>query len=471
MGNFFGNNNPNTFTGTADLDNMFGQGNNDILRGKVGDDRLNGGLGHDLLDGGTGNDTADYSSGKFAGFNFHGASAGVGVKVNLGLVGQQNTVGAGSDTLISIENVIGTNFADTLTGNGGNNVLLGLGGVDKLFGGGGTDILNGGSSNDTLNGGAGSDTAFYADETAGVKVNLQLQGVQQNTVGAGLDTLVSIENIIGTTFSDTLTGNGGDNRLRGLAGNDHLIGHGGNDTLNGGLGDDILDGGSGNDTADYSTATAGVTVSLVEEDGQATGGAGIDTLVSIKNVIGSKFNDTLSAFLQEGTLDGGGGNDLLEADLFLGTLNGGAGNDTLRAVECGGILNGGDGNDRLRAEGFDGTLNGGAGNDTIEVNVISIVDSIATVNGGAGADRINLGHDDKVICDYNSVSDSPTGAGRDVITGFDGASGDRIDLTNIPVTNLSYVGGILNINTDFDAAVEMQIQLIGAPPVLPYIIT
>src|SRR6185437_11574059 len=112
----------------------------------------------------------------------------------------QNTVGAGIDTLTNFENLTGTAFNDTLTGDGGANILNGLDG------------------NDTLKGGAGgSDTASYEiGATAGVKVSLAI-ATAQNTVGAGTDTLFNFENLTGTGFNDTLTGDGGANILTGLA--------------------------------------------------------------------------------------------------------------------------------------------------------------------------------------------------------------------------------------------------------------
>ena len=62
------------------------------------------------------------------------------------------------DTLISIENVTGTNFNDSLVGDGGNNFLQGAGGVDFLDGGAGNDILNGGAGNETnIKGNIGND--------------------------------------------------------------------------------------------------------------------------------------------------------------------------------------------------------------------------------------------------------------------------------------------------------------------------
>ncbi|WP_373467070.1 DUF5801 repeats-in-toxin domain-containing protein [Metapseudomonas otitidis] len=143
--------------------------------------------------------------------------------------------GNNSDNLL----VDGLAGGHTLNGNGGNDVLLGNDGDDTLNGGSGNDLLVGGSGNDNLDGGSGTDTAGYQDATAGVNVSLGISG-QQNTGGAGLDTLVNIENLTGSNFNDTLTGNSGANVLSGLAGNDTLIGAGGNDTLTGGDGADTF---------------------------------------------------------------------------------------------------------------------------------------------------------------------------------------------------------------------------------------
>ncbi|WP_307942307.1 retention module-containing protein [Pseudomonas mosselii] len=134
-----------------------------------------------------------------------------------------------------------------LHGGAGNDVLVAGAGNNSLYGGDGDDLLIGGPGNDLLDGGPGNDTASYARATSGVTVDLSHVG-QQNTVGAGLDTLTGIENLIGSDYNDTLTGNDGDNLLNGGAGNDVLRGGAGNDILIGGRGDDTLTGGSGNDT-------------------------------------------------------------------------------------------------------------------------------------------------------------------------------------------------------------------------------
>ncbi|WP_460098059.1 retention module-containing protein [Pseudomonas sp. H3_C08] len=131
-----------------------GSGNNE-LHGGAGNDLLYSGPGNDLLDGGTGIDTASY------------AHATAGVTVNLGLLGAQNTVGAGTDTLTGIENLVGSNFNDTLTGDNNNNVINGGLGNDILNGGGGDDLLIGGMGNNTMTGGAGADTFQWLKGNSG----------------------------------------------------------------------------------------------------------------------------------------------------------------------------------------------------------------------------------------------------------------------------------------------------------------
>ncbi|KAB2863023.1 MAG: calcium-binding protein, partial [Bauldia sp.] len=240
----------------AGNDAIDGGAGDDILDGGAGNDTLLGGAGRDTLIGGTGNDTlnggADVDTASYA-------AATSAVTVNLATTAAQNTGGGGTDTLNSIENVTGSNFNDTLTGNSGDN---------RLEGGAGNDTLSGALGDDVLDGGAGTDTASYASATSAVAVSLAITGAQ-NTGGAGIDTLIGIENLTGSGFDDALTGDAGNNALRGGAGNDALIGGAGNDTL---------DGGSGTDTASYASAASAVAVSLATTSAQNTGGAGTDTL-------------------------------------------------------------------------------------------------------------------------------------------------------------------------------------------------
>jgi hypothetical protein len=98
----------------------------------------------------------------------------------------------------------GTNSGDSLYGTAAADVINGLNGNDTLKGFGGADRLDGG---------AGIDTVFYGDSTAGVGINLATgRGVGGSAEG---DTLISIENVFGSNFNDTLTGTSGANQLHG----------------------------------------------------------------------------------------------------------------------------------------------------------------------------------------------------------------------------------------------------------------
>ena len=161
---------------------------------------------------------------------------------------------------------------NTVTGNSGNNQLDGAAGNDILIGGAGNDTLLGSGGNDSLDGGAGNDTYLFtlatlgndiirdasgtdtisfagAAATLGATVNLGLT-TAQTVVGTTQITLTAvdaIENAIGGSGNDRLTGNALNNTLTGGAGNDSLTGGAGDDTLVGGLGTDSLVGGAGND--------------------------------------------------------------------------------------------------------------------------------------------------------------------------------------------------------------------------------
>ena len=356
---------------------------NDVLLGNAGDDTLDGGLGDDLLSGGTGNDTLDGGDGIDEVDYFDSAT---GVTVDLGNATASDGLG-GTDTILNIEDVHGSDFDDVITGDGnanvlegefGNDVLDGGGGDDKVFGdegddvltggfgndvlgaGAGDDVLTGGLGNDVLDGGAGTDTASYAAAASSVTVDL----AAGTATGEGSDTLSNIESASGSDFDDALTGDGGGNALAGAGGNDVLTGAAGNDALEGGAGDDVLAGGGGNDaldggdgvdTASYTDAAGAVTVSLDTSAAQNVGGGeGTDTLVNIEGVAGSGFGDTLTGGSGDDTLRGLGGDDV---------LSGGAGND---------VIEGGAGNDQIE---------GGAGTDTAD---FSTAGSAVTVDLSAG---------------------------------------------------------------------------------------
>ena len=174
-----------------------------------------------------------------------------------------------------------------------NDNLSGSAGNDMLFGGSGDDTLEGGEGADTLMGGKGSDFASYAGSAGAVKVNLET-GLAQGADAEG-DSLRGIENLIGSAFGDTLTGDDNDNILQP------------------GAGDDSVDGSGGSDTVSYAETTLGVVVDLTLGTDQATGAEiGTDDLTSIENIIGGSGDDTLIGGAGDNILTGGAGDDQFE---------------------------------------------------------------------------------------------------------------------------------------------------------------
>ncbi|MDO5356585.1 MAG: Ig-like domain-containing protein, partial [Conchiformibius sp.] len=165
-----------------------------------------------------------------------------------------------------------------------------------------------------------------------------------------------IENLIGSSYDDTLTGNLADNAIYGGIGADTISGGAGNDWLDGGADNDTLIGGTGNDTY-----IVGESDDIVrEEQNQGT-----------DQVYSSADTYTLSAFVENlsllGSAQTGIGNDqdnIITGNNADNTLSGGGGNDTLYGGKGDDVLDGGKGNDRLGGgEGRD-RLTGGEGADT-----------------------------------------------------------------------------------------------------------
>ena len=453
MPTFNGTPGDDTIAGTNLNDEINGLGGNDQLLGLEGNDIIDGGTGHDFLRGDDGNDILsggdddDYLRGGEgddfidggAGFDrvaFVGAAAGITVDLNIQGVAQDT--GVGLDTLNNIEHASGTPFADTLIGNGGDNWLWGENGDDSFSAGGGNDLVEAGPGNVTADGGSGTDSfsvwANNEDPGADVTVSLLLQGAAQAT-GIGSMFLTGFENLSGSVRGDTLIGDGGVNvlagdvgndTLRGDAGNDILYGDGriivdthstgtsgpivtytdvsllpfglvaGDDVLEGGDGDDTLDGGGGSDSASYASATGAVQVDLTF--GFASGAAGDDTLVSIENFLGSAFDDFARGSAGANTLAGFGGHDF---------MRGMDGND---------IMKGGDGDDYLDGGLGDDVLDGGAGLDRVTyapsatggVTVDLNIQGVAQATGQGNDTLIDIEHASGTI--FNDVI---TGNGGD----------------------------------------------------------
>ena len=436
-------------------DIIFGDAGNDILNGGDGDDVFEGGLGLDSYDGGAGFDTAH--------FGYSIADWVVDLSLGTAHTLANATV---DESLISIEGVVTGSGNDTLRGNIARNILTSGSGTDLLLGGEGDDELDGGSGNDTLNGGLGndlliggagadaleggdgSDTVDYSTSAAGVLVSL-LSGTASGGDAQG-DTLLSIEHVTGSLFSDNLAGNSAGNTLVGLGGNDVLDGGDGDDWIEGGAGADQIIGGLGLDYASYSTSGSGVTVSLLTGAGMG-GDAQGDTLSGIERLYGSAFVDTFIGSAQDNYLYGLGGNDILDGGTGVDTMIGGLGDDTYYVDAAGDVVTelAGEGTDTinssvtltnrvnverliltgtvainatgldtqadiltgnsvdntLAALGGNDVLDGGAGNDWID--------------GGAGADQIIGG----LGLDYASYSTSGSGVSVSLLTGA-GTGGD-----------------------------------------------
>ncbi len=184
----------------------------------------------------------------------------------------------------------------------------GRGGDDELFGGSGADLLIGGAGADLLVGGGGIDTASYATAKSGVTANLGNSAL--NKGDALGDIYDSIENLVGSSKGDRLSGDDGANMIFGGGGKDVLKGKGGKDILMGGGGKDKLVGGGGKDV-------------LTGNGGKDTlkGGAGKDLLK------GSGGNDKLKGGGGGDVLKGGGGNDTLIGGKGKDKLTGGKGAD------------------------------------------------------------------------------------------------------------------------------------------------
>ena len=183
--------------GYAQGDTLF---NIENIIGSAYDDALAGSSVANKIDGGAGADTVSYSNSTAA------------VTVNLGVTTAQAGGYAAGDILVSIENIIGTPLNDTLTGSTANNIIIGGAGADKM------------------DGAAGIDTVSYAGSNAAVNVNLAVTTAQVGGHAAG-DTIFNIENIIGSSYNDTLKGSSIANIINGGSGND---------TMTGGTGADVF---------------------------------------------------------------------------------------------------------------------------------------------------------------------------------------------------------------------------------------
>ncbi|ALI06119.1 hypothetical protein AO356_04735 [Pseudomonas fluorescens] len=485
--------------GTAGADALIGTAGDDEINALGGNDVIKGTAGADKIDGGAGLDTVDYSA------STEGIS--IDLRQGTGLVGRGGD--AEGDTLIGIETVIGSAFNDVLSsgpytviptvrleGGAGDdiyNINLGLtpyiieqagGGNDEvrvsvinasgtvlaanverltyvgtgaftgygndsdniITGGSGNDILYGGGGADQFIGGVGYDVAGYIDSKEAVTINLKT-GVHSG-IATG-DTYTGIEAIRGSNFNDTFVGDG--------SGMD-------------------FDGGAGIDTVDYSGSTAGVNVDI--RTGTGTAGTGGDAegtiLANVETVIGSAFNDVLSAgpytVIPTVRLEGGAGDDIYNINLGLTPYiieQAGGGNDEVRVsvINANGtvlaanverltyvgtgaftgygndsdnIITGGSGNDILHGGGGADQLIGGVGYDVagyidskeaVTINLKTGVHSgIATGDTYTGIEAIRGSNFNDIFVGDGSGMDFDGGAGIDTVDYSGSTAGVNVDI-------------------------------------------
>lgn len=345
--------NLNGALGSPYNDTLTGDGQNpqvlSYLFGGAGDDVLStprggwmtGGPGDDTLIGGTGAfDWAIYGSTReliwLGAPDFPATS---GVNVSLAIAGPQAVGGGmGVDTLIGIENVQGSAFADTLTAGSAGARLEAGGGDDSLVGGGGADNLYGDVGADTLLGGAGGDTLGGAD---GNDLMLGEDGDDQLGGGNNADDLrggAGNDQIFGGAGRDTIQGGSGNDQLAGDAGFDNIEGNQGNDTCSGGDDDDTVRGGQGDDSV--SGGNGNDFVSGDRGSDTLSGGTGADLFhgsqdAGLDRVTDFKLADGDRVMLDPGTtyttsqvgadtvIDMGGGNQMVLVGVQLSTLTSG----------------------------------------------------------------------------------------------------------------------------------------------------
>ncbi len=446
---FKGTSNNDQITGSSGSDNLDGGDGNDTIIGGADNDTIEGGAGADSIDGGTGSgDTASYAS----------SSAAVNINLDVDTASGGDAAG---DTLVGIENLIGSAFNDSLTGTTAANTIYGGAGNDFMSSGGLADAFYGESGNDTIRKFAGHDAAGEVFDGGADTDTLQIASSGGNDFDLRDDTVTAIEtlhflkafsqdmtirvtaaqmaanfasvtanghtgpfildiemgastalDLSGTTFTGfTATGDGV--VITGDGDSETIIGTSLDDTITGDAGNDTLDGGGGLDTASYSNATGGVQVYL--NVNKSRGADGYDRLYNIENLEGSAYDDRLIGDANDNVLTGGDGKDVMKGKGGTDTFYGGDGDDKIIGDAGNDTMYGGKGNDILSALAGLDTLNGGDDNDFLYGGKDNDV-----LNGDAGLDKLrgNLGND--TLNGGDDSDDLRGGGGNDILNGDGG---------------------------------------------------
>jgi Ca2+-binding RTX toxin-like protein len=445
----------------------------DHLRGAAGDDVLDGGLGADTLDGNDGNDTLKITGGTTSA-NTPGETANGGngtdhlildyskLTQQLGIYVNDATNGNGfADipdgtrklTFTGVERmtVTGGSAADAITGLNGDDVLDGGGGDDLLTGGAGNDVYLVEGNNDTVveaaNGGtdeirtAAGGTTGYSDLFALAQHVEIFTGT--NAAGQGV-----VDSSTDTTFN---MADGNDVVIAHIGGTDIIHGNGGDDFIY--FGDKWSSGDQAHGGAGYDNLAFLGNVTIVFEDGALSG------IEQISVYRDNEYYGTPSHYslaMHDSSVAAGQSLLVTAASLTAPetlTFNGSAELDGSFAVLGGAGMDqvtGGGGKDYIDGNDGNDTLDGGGGNDRLV--------------GGTGSDRLTGGAGKDFFL-YESVADSNTTGGVDVITDFQGtAVGERIDLTGIDA-NDKVAGNqaftFIGVGTAFSAAGQLRVVQTG----------
>jgi Ca2+-binding RTX toxin-like protein len=344
------------FGGAGDEDQVIGGVGNDELQGGPGDgDVLRGDHGRDLFDGGLGaHDAASFAVSGFTGANSFG---GTGIVVNLA---EGRALQDGRDRLRGVEDVVGSPFRDTISGDDGANVLYGAGGADALLASGAGDSAQGGAGSDICEGGfatenscgqeaAGSSPAIEVDLAGGpsgasltavIRLPPLVAGVGMQKVEVpGVTMRVGFEAGAWVLREQPLRVLAGDNCVAASQWEARCPIAGKPDAV-------LLDGGVGADLIEVEASTPPYVSAFIDgEDGADTlvGGAGQDNLSGqpgltvnpVDSLYGRGGDDSLA---NAALLDGGAGADLLiSAPCADQEVHGGAGVDSVSFARSGGL--------------------------------------------------------------------------------------------------------------------------------------
>jgi Ca2+-binding RTX toxin-like protein len=209
-----------------------------------------------------------------------------------------------------------------IDGGDGHDQLVGGTASDKLLGGLDDDALHPGPGDDEVDGGDGGlDQAGYTDASGGVTVDMGAPNPHDTGPG-GVDTLTSVEGLIGSQHADRLAlgadggslhGYFGDDLLAGGAGTDVLDGSFGDDRIDPGAGDDTVHGGEGVDTLSFASAAGPVSAKLGVEGPQNTSATGTKLIAEFENLEGGPFADSLWGDSGANVIAGGAGADVVRA--------------------------------------------------------------------------------------------------------------------------------------------------------------